>query len=302
MRSASTSELPFTAVSSLRAHLELMRPANMVTAAADVLAGFAVAGLSGGEKLLWLIASGVLIYGGGVTLNDFFDRRVDYAERPERPIPSGRVSAPNACVMGIALLLLGSALAFLASMASGVVALLLGLLAVTYDIAFKHIPIAGPLVMGSCRGLDLLLGVSASTDALFERPYVAAIPLAYIAGVTLLSSGEVHGGNRPQVCFSAAMGVAALAGVIIIASPYPARIGAAGLVLGLLTWRTAPAFYRAYMKPGAAEIRAAVKTGVLCLVFLDASIAAAYQGLWYALGIVALAFLPWGLARFFPVT
>jgi 4-hydroxybenzoate polyprenyltransferase len=280
----------------------LMRPANMLTALADVLAGFAVAGLAAPEKLPWLLAAGLALYGGGVTMNDFFDRRLDAAERPERPIPSGRVSAGSACLLGITLLLAGIACAWRASAASGVVAAALTLLAVAYDAGVKHIPLAGPLAMGSCRGLDLLLGVSANADVLAARWYVAAIPLAYIAGVTLLSAGEVHGGSRLRASISAALLAAAALGALLMGRSSVMHIFSVGVMLGLLAWRVAPAFYNACLQPGASQIRAAVRAGVISLVFLDASVAAAYEGLWYALGMVALVLVVSPLARLFPVT
>ena len=74
-----------------RGYLELVRPANVATALADVLAGYAVAGL-GNPGLGWLLLSTACLYAGGVVLNDVFDRDLDRIERPERPIPSGRVS------------------------------------------------------------------------------------------------------------------------------------------------------------------------------------------------------------------
>ena len=77
----------------LRGYLELLRPPNVMTAVADVLAGYAVAGLSNWAALPWLLGATACLYAGGVVLNDFFDRHLDARERPERPLPSGRVPA-----------------------------------------------------------------------------------------------------------------------------------------------------------------------------------------------------------------
>src|ERR1041385_8386665 len=84
-------------------YLQLMRPPNLVTANADVLAGFAVAGLPRFDLLPWLLVATTCLYAGGVVLNDVFDARLDACERPERPIPSGRVAVRSAAVFGTVL-------------------------------------------------------------------------------------------------------------------------------------------------------------------------------------------------------
>jgi hypothetical protein len=52
------------------------------------------------QALPWLVGATMCLYAGGVVLNDFFDRRLDAIERPERPIPSRRVSAASAAALG----------------------------------------------------------------------------------------------------------------------------------------------------------------------------------------------------------
>src|SRR5690606_33216233 len=99
-------------MNSFIAHLRLMRPANIITAIADILAGFAVSGaavqlLSPGNEesmnlwipLMWLILATIGLYGGGVVFNDVFDAELDKKERPERPIPSGRASVRSASIL-----------------------------------------------------------------------------------------------------------------------------------------------------------------------------------------------------------
>ena len=88
----------------LRACLQLLRPANVATALADVLAGFAIAGLGNRAALPWLLLATAALYAGGIVLNDVFDREVDRLERPERPIPSGRIRTAHAAALGAGLL------------------------------------------------------------------------------------------------------------------------------------------------------------------------------------------------------
>ena len=79
----------------VKALLSLTRPANLVTAIADVLAGMAIAGYfrvydPAPAPVGWLALATVGLYGGGVVFNDVFDAELDAVERPERPIGHGR--------------------------------------------------------------------------------------------------------------------------------------------------------------------------------------------------------------------
>src|ERR1051325_1871003 len=193
--------------SCLFAYLQLTRPANILTAIADILTGFAVSGVTieiinkgNGffyipEKInLGLLAlSTVGLYSGGVTLNDFFDAQLDKAERPERPIPSGRISKPGAFILGTTLLSVGIQAASFVSFTSALRAFAIASLAVLYDSWGKHHRILGPINMGLCRGTNLLLGVSVLPSVLSQLWFIAIIPVVYIATVTIVSCGEVHG-------------------------------------------------------------------------------------------------------------
>jgi 4-hydroxybenzoate polyprenyltransferase len=287
----------------LRALIEILRPANVVTAAADVLAGYAAAGAvqgNGGNlgALPWLLASTVCLYAGGIVLNDFFDRHLDARERPERPIPSGRIRASTAATIGFVLLFAGIGLAFSASPASAAMAMAISASVLLYDTWGKHRKFFGPVNMGTCRALNLLLGVSAVPSALTGRLTLALLPLVYIAGVTALSRGEVHGGKRPVAALSLAALAAVLAGIVWIGSNSKAAI----VVVAILAWRVLPPFWRAWKEPVPATIRAAVRAGVLSLVLLDAAIGASYSNALYCLIILGIAVLASLLARAFSVT
>jgi 4-hydroxybenzoate polyprenyltransferase len=286
----------------LRGYLELVRPANVTTALADVLAGYAVAGLGQPRALPWLLLSTAGLYAGGIVLNDFFDRRLDAVERPERPIPSGRVPARAAAVFGGTLLAAGIIAASAATGPSGLIALAIACAVLAYDAAAKQHAVFGPLTMGTCRALNLLLGVSAVPAVLMSEWPIAAIPLAYITAVTLLSRGEVRGGTR-----TAALAVLLLLTGVLMALA-ALSLGSAGpagwgLLLTLfLTWRVIPPFWRASRRADAASIRDAVRAGVLSLVLVDAIIGAAYAGMIYSLVVLATAVVATSLARLFPVT
>jgi 4-hydroxybenzoate polyprenyltransferase len=273
-----------------------------MTAVADVLAGYAVAGLRNAPALPWLIASTACLYAGGVVLNDYFDRHLDAVERPERPIPSGRVGPGSVAVLGGGLLIGGIALASRATRVAGLIALAIAGAVLLYDSWGKHQRVFGPFNMGACRALNLLLGMAAVPAAIAGGWALALIPLVYIAAVTGVSRGEVHGGKRG----TATLALISLGGVIIALAAVAAGAGAGrvgGLAVTLLlAWRVLPPFWRVYGDPAPQRIRQAVKAGVLSLVLVDATLGAAYGGPLYGAVVLATAVVAAGLARLFSVT
>lgn len=292
----------------LRPWLTLSRPANVVTAWADVLAGSAVAMLAGSvasPDLALLLLSTTGLYAGGVVLNDVFDAPLDAVERPERPIPSGRISRTAAARLGAVLLLIGIAAAFAVNAFAGGIAAAVGLLAVGYDAWGKHQRLLGPLNMGLCRAGNLLLGMAAMPVIIGSHYFLGILPLAYIAAVTAISRGEVHGGSRAAgVTSMVLMGLIVIGfGWLLVQSAVTGfRLLPALPFLLPFVAIVFPAFVRGARRRDPDSIRRAVKTGVLFLILLDASVAAGFGGI--GMGIATAALLPvsLGLARLFAVT
>ena len=197
----------------LLGYLRLMRPANLPTAAADIMAGVAISGISmqtyfitaDGIRLwpsvFYLTLASVFLYAGGVVLNDVFDAELDTKERPERPIPSGLVSVRSAAIFGGVLILIGIMLAFLLNDLTGKIAMVLAASILLYDGFAKNFSFLGPLSMGVCRALNLILGMSINGEV--EYYYYGFIPLVYIFAITLISRGEVHGANKNHLILAA---------------------------------------------------------------------------------------------------
>ena len=124
-----------------------MRPANLVTSVADIIAGIALSGITFSLEvpfllpLILLSISTIGLYGGGVVFNDIFDAKLDSIERPERAIPSGKVTMKNAIILGVLLLMIGFIFAYFVSIISFLIALLIGILALFYDKFGKHLTI-----------------------------------------------------------------------------------------------------------------------------------------------------------------
>jgi 4-hydroxybenzoate polyprenyltransferase len=283
-----------------------MRPANIVTAVADILAGVAISGfffLTGIEysAIVFLILSTIGLYGGGVVMNDVFDAELDALERPERPIPSGLIKKTEATFIGICLLLFGIIMAFQVGVVSGSLALGTAIAALVYDKYGKHHPVFGPLNMGLCRGLNLLLGISILPLMLERVWFVAIVPVIYIAAITMISQGEVHGGRRSTLYFAAILYLIAMAS-IVYTSFIQGHVLIALLFVGLWGLMVFLPLRRAIAKPEGRMLGRAVKSGVLALILMNAAWASAFGAVYLALIIVLLLPLSIILAKVFAVT
>ena len=288
-----------------KAWIELIRPSNVITAFSDVMAGIALACLFTGHSMIpgsslcLLGLSSMLLYTGGIVFNDVFDAKLDKKERPERPIPSGRITKTAASTLGLLAFLLAFALSFKLSSAALYCSLGIAALCLLYNSIAKHHFLFGPIVMGSCRGANLLLGMSVLPEALSES-LICLVPLVYIASVTNISRGEVYGNNRAALLVSMVLYILVISVPVYFSLHYDNYL-ALLLIIAFGTMIITP-LVGAYLIPIPAKIRKAVKSGVLALILLN-SCWVAVSGFW-GLAIITLCTLPLSLfvAKKFAVT
>lgn len=291
-----------------------MRPANLITAIADIAAGFGVGYILQEGTSLWggfeahigdfllLCLATVGLYGGGVVFNDVFDLALDTVERPERPLPSGKLSKKQAILLGGGLFLIGISAAFGVSMISGAIAVIIALLALLYDAKSKHHVFFGPVNMAFCRGGNLLLGVSVFTAVLPTAALLMLFPLLFIGSITLISQGEVAGGNKKHLRFAIVGYILVIGLLVSLKFIYPFNLIRALPFMGLFGVMVFPPLLKAHTSLEAGDIRAAVKAGVISLILLNASLAAGFAGPMYGVMILALLPVSMLLGKFFSVT
>ena len=307
-----------------------MRLPNIITSVSDVLAGISIAGslavatfgrgsgsslglllLEQGSfrsvyPLLLLVISTICLYGGGVVLNDVFDARIDKKERPERPIPSGLIPIRSAAIFGAILLVAGVVAAVLRDPEnifswSAVIAFSIAVMSVVYDKWSKHNRFFGPLNMGLCRGLNLLLGISLVSYAIPFFWKLAFVPMIYVAAITLISRGEVHGGKRGGLYTAAFFYIIVILTLAVIASASRNLVTTAPFLAIFAIFIFVP-LRKAIRDPSGPRIGKAVKNGVIALILLNASWAAAFNDIYFAILIMLLLPLTLGLAKAFAVT
>jgi 4-hydroxybenzoate polyprenyltransferase len=187
---------------SLLAWVRLLRLPNHATAVADVLAGYLIVSQSRAidwpaPALWWAILASLGFYAAGMVLNDVFDLALDREERPERPLPSGRISVRSASAAGNVLMAIGSAAACATAFAAhspwpALVGALLTAAVWTYNRHAKATSL-GPAVMGSCRSLNWLLGMTAAGGP--HGPHQWLLPIGmgvYVMGITVYARDEAE--------------------------------------------------------------------------------------------------------------
>jgi 4-hydroxybenzoate polyprenyltransferase len=187
--------------------LKLGRVSNLPTVWSNVLTGMALAGTAAVDcRLLLLVVSLSLFYVGGMFLNDAFDHGFDAKVRPERPIPSGQVSAAQVHAFGFGMM--GVALAFLAWVGYGyepftqwrpvAAGIALAAAIVFYNWHHKNNPLS-PLVMGICRMLVYVTAAQAVTMIVPQAVVIAAVVLlCYLIGLTYAAKKE-HPGRLENI-------------------------------------------------------------------------------------------------------
>jgi 4-hydroxybenzoate polyprenyltransferase len=289
----------------------MMRPANIVTSIADVLAGISITGIfansgafvTGGylSTTLLLCFSSACLYGGGIVFNDVFDADLDKIERPERAIPSGIISKVSAATLGGVLLIAGIIASALCGGISGILAVAIAFFALLYNKISKHHPFFGPLNMGLCRGLNLLLGISILPEILQHWFLLAVVPIIYIFCITMISRGEVHGGSKGNLYIASGL-YSVVAGIIAYYGYRNSTLLPTAIFLIPFIWMIYRPLLKAIRQPVGKHIGAAVKAGVISLILMDAAWAATFSTFFVALLIACLLPLSLWLAKIFAVT
>ncbi|RLS76789.1 MAG: hypothetical protein DWI03_08200 [Planctomycetota bacterium] len=289
--------------------LRLVRLPNLATAAADSLAGFLVCWCAAGNvgwppAACWLaVAASVTFYAAGMVLNDVCDVEIDRRERPERPLPSGAIAVGRAALVGRGLLTAGSAAACGAAVAAGspwpaAVGAALTAAVWIYDRHAKP-TLAGPVVMGGCRGLNWLLGMTAAGGPSGAHQWAIPLGMAvYVAGITLYARDEA---GRSRAALLGA-GTAAMGLGLAVAAAHvwlPLRSGefppAAAFPADnwLLLWSVlgASILWRAVQgvfDPVPSRVRAAVGNAIMSIITLDAVLVLPACGAGWAIALLSL--------------
>ena len=277
------------------AYLQLLRLPTVFTAMADIVLGFVLThqfiygplkvfendfvnqefGWNEPGKFVGLLASSCCLYLAGMVFNDVFDVKQDAAERPGRPIPSGRVSLRAATILGSTLMIAGVAVAATVGQVSLQVALLLVAAILGYDSFLKRTSL-GPVAMGSCRFLNVLLGGSTWLPGLLSQTLlVAALGLGlYITGVTVFARTEARISNRWQLGLAQVIMNLGFAVLVWLMMTWPNRspVDVTLAMLAVVAFTVNRRAIEALRNPSPKTVQGSIKVMLLSIVIIDATL------------------------------
>lgn len=149
-------------------YLQLLRISNVFTVPPDILVGYFALYYSSNQllspagnffDLVILIFSSIFLYLGGLVSNDLFDLKIDKAERPNRPLPSGTIKTSNALILSTILFGLGLILSAFINVTAISISILLTVGILVYNYKLKN-GLFRPYLMGGIRALNVIYGAS----------------------------------------------------------------------------------------------------------------------------------------------
>jgi UbiA prenyltransferase family len=302
--------------SRLLAYAQLLRIPNVFTATADIALAAVVSNSLPAQfvPVLLLVLASSCLYCGGMVWNDYFDYVQDLKERPGRPLPSNRIALPTAARLGTLLLVGGVVLAGFGGVRDGayyaeslIVAALLAGAILLYDIWLKR-TVFGPIGMGLCRFLNVLLGLTVGGSVISPWGFVLALVVGiYIVGVTWFARREAGASKKLELVAAMLVMLTALPLALLLPAlgkqlargDGPTRIGAfmegelghvlfPYLLVAFGFWIGIPTAAAA-RNPTPQRVQTAVKRAVLGLIALDAVLATSLAG---TPGLLILLLLP----------
>ena len=143
-------------------YIEILRPGNALMGAISIILIAIIDKTISIPIVLAMIAVFFETAAGNV-INDYFDYNIDLVNKPERPIPSGRISLKNARNYAYLLFLAGTICGFLISYLTGnwipfAIVLIADVVLYLYAYKLKATPLIGNLAVGFMTGFGFVFG------------------------------------------------------------------------------------------------------------------------------------------------
>ena len=176
-------------------YLSIVRPVNAIAAGLAAIVAYliAIGTLIPAVLLLFFVVA--LVTGAGNVINDYFDVEIDRVNRPDRPIPAGKVGRRQALFFAIALFLAGMLVCLFTTGLCVAIAAFNTILLVVYAARLKRTPLFGNITVSYLAGSMFLFGGAlAGVDGVVRvLPFAAMTFFAMLARELVKDAEDVEG-------------------------------------------------------------------------------------------------------------
>ena len=295
----------------IRNYLALIRFPNLFTIPSNIIVGFSQLVLfpeAGMENLLLLMTTSILLYVVGIIINDYRDLEIDRKERPDRPLPAGKISPRSALAFVFVATISAIFLATLVGIPSVLLAVILLITIIAYDCWLKN-NFLGYFAIALARVINVVLGYSAGITLLIinqnEITRLSVILIStflYVTAISYISRKEVESSPKK--------------------SNFRISIGLLSLIPAILTFFTLMGVFKwdlflsliifigmlikslvgKYGSPNPEVAKKIVRNLVLSIIILDSTFLSGTLGFAYGLSLLVLLIPAAILSRRFYVT
>ena len=143
-------------------YVEILRPGNALMGAISII----LVALIDKTFSIPIILAMITVFfetAAGNVINDYFDYKIDLINKPERPLPSGRISLKNGKYYAYFLFLAGTVCGFLISYLTNnwipfIIVLIADIILYLYAYKLKTTPLIGHLTVGFMTGFGFVFG------------------------------------------------------------------------------------------------------------------------------------------------
>ena len=188
-----------------RGLVDLIRPVNCAMIGFAVVVG---AFVSKPSSIPWLqlvlgFFTGFFVCAYSMSVNDVYDLEVDRVNRPDRPIPSGRISVRQASTLSLTMLVVGLACALISFVPLAVVmAVAYAFLSWLYNAKAKRTGLPGNLIVASSLAIPFIYGGAVSGGSIGGSLLLMMALTAFFSGVgreVVKSMADVEGDAKREV-------------------------------------------------------------------------------------------------------
>ena len=279
----------------IKDYLLLVRLPNLFTLPSNILVGMATVSslaftLTSFTQFLLLVTISVLLYCVGIVLNDLYDFDIDKKERPNRPLPSGKISRRSAIVLVAIFSTIALILSVQVSFSTLVISSILFSVIFGYDKYLKNTH-AGPFTIASARVMNILLGTSVSLRSvdsysqIVTLTFVLIITFVYVSLIGFISRYEVYGfSDNTKLLLPQAIVATVISSIILFSLMGFFKLESL-IILSLFSFIMIISFSRIYRRDSG-RTQQIVRNMILSIIVLDSTFLTGIIGI--ELGLVVL--------------